>query len=57
MEKHNIKATLTAHGFNDWSEAYQVHYLIKGININLVENCLANISGSAALRDDFSAAA
>ena len=57
MEHHNIKATLTTHGFNDWSEAQKVIYFIKGINTNIDDVCLANISGSAALRDDFAAAA
>ena len=57
MGQHNIKATLAAHGFTDWSEAQKVRYFIKGIKTNLVRSCLANISGSAALLDDFAAAA
>ena len=55
--QNNIKATLTAHGFNDWSEAQKVIYLIKSIKTNIVEHFPSNISGSAVLRDDFVAAA
>ena len=55
MDYHNIKATLTSHGFNAWSEAQKVCYLIIGIKTNIVDTCLANISGSVALRDDFAA--
>ena len=56
MEHHTIKATMTAHGFNDWSEAHKVCYLIKVINTNIVDTCLSNISMSEVLCDDFSAA-
>ena len=34
VEQHNVKATLTAQGFHDWSET------------NFVDTCLVNISGS-----------
>ena len=57
VEQHNIKATLTAHGFNDWSEVQKIFHLNKVIKTNLVNTCPANISRSASLRDDFSAAA
>ena len=57
VEHHNIKATLTSHGFNYWSETQKVLYFIKGINNNLINTFIANISGSATLRDDFAAAA
>ena len=48
---------MNSHGFNDWSEAQKVRYLIKGINTNLVDTYLANISGSAALCYDFASEA
>ena len=57
MEKHNIKATVTAQGFNNLPEAQKVRYLIKRIDTNLMDNCLTNISRSASLCDDVSAAA
>ena len=57
VEHHNIKPTLTAHGFNGWSEAQKVWYFIKGINTNIDDTCLSNISRSEALRDDFAVAA
>ena len=57
VEQQNIKSTLTSHGFNDWSEAQKVFYLIKGINTSIVDTCPDSISGSAALRDDFGVAA
>ena len=57
LERHNIKATMTAHGLNDWSEAQKVFYLIKRIKINIFETYIANSSGSADLHDEFSAAA
>ena len=57
VEQYNIKDTLTAHGFNYWSEAQKVRYLVKRIQINLVNTCPANISGSAALHDDLAAVA
>ena len=47
VEQHNIKATLTSHGSNNLPEAKKVCYLIKGIKTNLVDTCLANISGLA----------
>ena len=56
MEQHNIKVTLTAHVFNDWSDPQKSFFFIKGIITNLVDNFLANISRSAALCDEFSAA-
>ena len=36
VEQYNIKATLTAHGFNYWLEALIVRYLIKFIKTNLI---------------------
>ena len=57
VEHHNIKPTLTAHGFNGWSEAQKVWYLIKGINTNLVDTCIDSISRSVAFHDDFATAA
>ena len=57
VEQHNIKATLTAHGFNDWSEVQKNFHQNKVIKTNLVNTCPENISRSASLRDDVSAAA
>ena len=48
---------MTSLGFNYWSEAQKVHYLIKGIKTNLVDTCSDKIIGSAALRNEFAVAA
>ena len=57
VDQHNINATLTDHGFNDWSEAHKVIYLIKGIKTNLGDTCLANIREAVAICDYFVSAA
>ena len=55
--QHNVKATLTANGCNDWSEGQKVRYLIIVINTKIVGAFFANISGLEVLCDDFDVAA
>ena len=53
----NVKSSLVTHGFNDYTDAQKVLYMIVGINIANPETCIETITTNDALREDFGHAA
>ena len=52
-----MKSSLVTHGFNDYTDAQKVLYMIGGIKIANPETCIETITTNDALREDFGHAA
>ena len=57
VEQHNVKSSIVTHGFNYYTDAQKVHYLIDGIKTANLETCIETITTNDALREDFGCAA
>ena len=55
MEQHNIKSTLTSHGYYDWTVQQKARLLFQGIKKKDIEHCINQIQ-TKGLRDYFAGA-